>query len=279
MQGGRNGARGAVEHPRRDAARRRVRRLDRGHSGGPEGAPPPVAERRLIRPTAVDRHAVVGETARIDRALQEPEGGAGHLADEVGLLLRMHRDEERARHIVHAVAVFSARHVEERVLEHAGRVGQALEVAVARWGSPAERRRVALRHEPGHTATGCRSSVASSRYRRATSPQVVSAVATDAATRIRSARPCSVRIDRTASAIAVGSSCGDDDAGPRLEQLLGVREGGGDDGDACSDRLDEHAGRDLVTRVVRQEDDIGRGDRCRRARPARGSGRRAAPTP
>ncbi|GAA0711532.1 hypothetical protein GCM10010199_09020 [Dactylosporangium roseum] len=45
-----------------------------------------------------------------------------------------------------------------------------------------------------------------------------------------------------------------------MQELDGVREGGGDDRDAGGDRLGEHAGGDLLGRVVGQDHHVRRAD-------------------
>ena len=66
-----------------------------------------------------------------------------------------------------------------------------------------------------------------------------------------------------------------DEPGSAAEQLDGVREAGCDHGDARGHRLDEHARRGLIARLVRQQDDVRGADELRRAAPRRGSDRRA----
>ena len=65
---------------------------------------------------------------------------------------------------------------------------------------------------------------------------------------------------RTTSASAAASRCGTTIPAPPLEQLDGVRERRGDDRPAARDGVDEHAGGDLVVRVVRQDHEVGGAD-------------------
>ena len=80
---------------------------------------------------------------------------------------------------------------------------------------------------------------------------------------------------RIAAAMASGSSWSTTQPGAGAEELDGVGERGGDHRPARRHRLDEHAGRHLLARVVRQDHHVGgRGERAERrhvevARPER----------
>jgi hypothetical protein len=90
---------------------------------GSKRATPPVTECRFVCPAAAGRHAVVDAAVEVDSILQEPKTRVHESEESRSGFRYTQQDDERTSHVVDAVPVIAARHIDERVFEDSVLVG------------------------------------------------------------------------------------------------------------------------------------------------------------
>ena len=236
-----------LEQAARLAADVRPRRDRRGDADTEDRAPARVVGRRVVRPSAVEPHpepepavALVGLHEERQPALRQLLGIRFRRSDG---------DREAPPGVVGAVAERTMRQRADRMLEQTGVVGHALQVS-ERW----------LRQGHAAASRSANTRCASRRYSLA------------------DGRPCEpLGLELRLASHRSGQRVVGEQAAERLRDRLGIlvrhhdaagrdqlfdrmREGGRDDGLARRDGLDEDAGADLLTGLVRQQHDVGAAD-------------------
>ena len=257
------GRRRAVKATSASSRIQRRRAAGRGGAQAPQRPPPPVAEARLVGPAPVVGRAGCGRRRRrpgrgSGRPGSTPRAGAP-VGGRVGFAAG---DDQPAGDVVGAVAVLRAGR---------WRAGRARTGRCRRSAGPGARSSVRATAMPARRHGDRRRAVMRGRSRRLRGDGRCGRGAGRRAPRSApaTAGQSSVGGQRTGAADEAGGQAGlgqdppdgggqrrrvpvrHEQAGAVGEQLDGVREGGGDHRDAGGDRLDEHAGGDLLAGVVR----------------------------